>query len=326
MDLLGIDIGGTKLALRVVGDGGERQWAFRWPDAGSKSEPGSGSESAESDSDSGSGKGDAGADLELLADALSEVRGGSRDGFAAVGVSVAATLDGGGRVTSWPNRPHWIGVELGAAFARLLPGVPLEWADDGELAGLAEASAAGLPDLVYLGVGTGIGGAVIGGPRGARNPAELGHVIVDRSGPRCVCGRRGCLQAVASGRASLDRAARVTGAPAVVTFDRLRRAWSARESWAVEVVSESRDALAAAVVSVHEILHPTAFVIGGGFAAGLDGFVSAVAEHAAPLGRTGHQAPLILPARLGADSSAHGAVLLARSLLLAQTGQDSAHH
>ena len=90
----------------------------------------------------------------------------------------------------------------------------------GNVAALAEAHAAGRPDLLYLGVGTGVGGGIVLGgrllPGPSRGSCEIGHLIVDRSAARCDCGRRGCVQSVASGPAVLRRAARGRGAE--VTF------------------------------------------------------------------------------------------------------------
>ncbi|MEV5764906.1 ROK family protein, partial [Micromonospora sp. NPDC052213] len=186
--------------------------------------------------------------------------------------------------------------------------------DDGDLAALAEARHAGHDDVVYLGVGTGVGGGVVltGRPVPGRSSAEIGHTVVALDGPRCDCGRRGCLQSVASGPATLRRAADARGAE--VSFDDLRDGLRAGREWAVDAVDTSCRALAAAVVSLGELLDPAAAIVGGGFAAGLPGFVPLVAEHARSAGRPGRPAPPVLPAALGGLSSLHGAVELARGL------------
>ncbi|MGW2275520.1 ROK family protein [Streptomyces yangpuensis] len=294
---LGMDVGGTKVAIRLESDGAQPyETAFRWRDGD-----------------------DVRADLRALAAFLDGVRRNAPAPIVAAGVAVPATLDRSGRVTAWPNRPGWTGLDLHAELSRMLPGAAVECADDGDLAALAEARAAGCEDVVYLGIGTGVGGGVVLGgepaPGPRRGSCELGHLIVDRSGAaRCDCGRQGCVQAFASGRAILRRATRLRGEEDPVGYGELVEAWRDRRSWAVLAVDEGCAALAAAVTGANELFRPSVFIIGGGFAEGLPGFIQAVECHTRRLARAGHPAPRIRPARLGALSSLGGAMLLAHSL------------
>ncbi len=234
----------------------------------------------------------------------------------AVGIAMPATVAPDGIVTAWPSRPQWTGLDLRRLLDAVAAGAPAGFADDGDLAALAEARHAGRDDIVYLGVGTGIGGGIVldgrSRPGAGRGSCEVGHIVVDRSGPVCVCGRRGCLQAVASGPATLRRAAGQAGRD--VDFGQLRDGWRDGEAWAVAAVTETCAALAAAVVSLGELLHPTVAIIGGGFATGLPGFVPRVAAEARTLGRPGHPPPPVAAAALGGLSSLFGAVQLARHL------------
>ncbi|WP_051735617.1 ROK family protein [Streptomyces sp. NRRL B-3229] len=289
---LGIDIGGTKVAARVEGaDTEPHLTTFRWTPAA-----------------------DAHEDMAALAECLAGVRRRWPGPIAAAGVALPATLGPDGRVTAWPNRPSWAGLDLAAELRRMLPGGTVSVADDGDLAALAEARAADLADVLYVGVGTGIGGgSVLGGelcPGPTRGSFELGHLVIERFGAPCDCGRRGCVQARASGPAVLRRAAELRDAP--VTYAELCEGWRQRVSWAVVAVDEGCAALATAVVSATELLHPAAVVVGGGFAAGLSGFTALVARHAGQLSRPGHPAPVHREALLGGLSSLHGAVQLAR--------------
>jgi kanosamine 6-kinase len=297
---LGIDIGGTKVALRLEGaDGEAREAEFRW-------RPPSG----------------AGSDLELLADNVGALRAGLAGPVGFVGVALPATLDDAGRVTAWPGRPSWAGFRLAGALREVAPEAEVLCADDGDLAALAEAARAGCANLVYLGVGTGIGGgAILGGrpcPGLGRGSGELGHVIIRYDGPRCDCGRRGCAQAIASGPATLRRAAEL--AAGEVGFAELRGAYLARLPWAVAAVAESCAGLAALIVSLCELLRPDLVLIGGGFAAGLPGFVARVSGDVQQLARPGHPLPPVREALLGGRSSLHGAVLLAHHPGLREPG------
>ncbi|MCZ4121842.1 ROK family protein [Streptomyces sp. H39-S7] len=299
MRYLGIDVGGTKVALRLEGAGeqGEPEEAvFRWP-----------------------APGDTARDLAALAAGIAGLRERRPGPVTAVGVAMPATLDGTGRVVTWPNRPSWEGLALRAELCALLPDVPapgIRTADDGDLAALAEAEAAGVRNLVYLGVGTGVGGGlVLDGrlcPGPERGSCEVGHLVVDRAGRRCDCGRRGCVQSVASGPAILRRAAELRGGD--VPFAELGPALEAGEEWALEAVRESASALASAVIGLSELTHPELAVIGGGFAAAIPGFVPAVARQVERLERPGGPRVPVAEARLGGLSSLYGAVLLARGI------------
>ncbi|WP_284709479.1 ROK family protein [Streptomyces malaysiensis] len=299
-----MDVGGTKVALRLEHDDlGISESSFRWP------EP-DGTDAMTSTS------GGATRDLDLLARHIRELCAGRPERLTGVGVAMPATLDATGTVTAWPGRPSWAGVDLRGALSALFGHAEVRCADDGDLAALAEAHEARCPDLLYLGVGTGIGGGIVLNgkpvPGVGRGSCEVGHLIVDRDGPLCDCGRRGCVQAAASGPATLRRAARRRGEE--VTFTALRQAVRGGKSWAVASLRESGRALAAAATGVCELLHPSLVLIGGGFAAAMPELVAMVAERTAELGRPGHPPPPVRPARLGGLSSLHGAVLLARGL------------
>jgi predicted NBD/HSP70 family sugar kinase len=74
------------------------------------------------------------------------------------------------------------------------------WCDDGTAATVADAWALGIPNLIHFSLGTGVGGGIYFDGRVLRD-RELGHLLVHPDGLLCSCGRRGCLQAYASGRA-----------------------------------------------------------------------------------------------------------------------------
>ncbi|TWP46940.1 ROK family protein [Lentzea tibetensis] len=292
MAYVGIDVGGTKVALRGEFSGGvTHESSFRWPNTRDVSD-----------------------DLSALADHLATARAEWPEPITRVGIAMPATIDDSGHVVTWPSRSHWTALNFGALMDQLFPGVLVRHGDDGELAALAEAASADCLDLAYLGVGTGIGGGLVIGGRlaacSATGACEVGHMIIDRYGEPCVCGRRGCLQAVASGPATLNRAARRRGGE--VGMAELRAGLRREESWAVSAVDDSCAAIAVATVNLMELLHPAVVVIGGGFAAAVDDFVHRVVEHAAAWTRPGMGTIDIRPAACGGLSSLQGAVLLAR--------------
>lgn len=125
-------------------------------------------------------------------------------GIEAVGVSFGGRVKGGD-VRSL-HVPGWEDVGLAGAL-RERYGVPVTIANDANAGAVAEWDAAGRPDepVAYVTVSTGVGGgAVIGGRvlEGANGLAgEIGHVVVDPGGEPCACGRRGCVETIASGPA-----------------------------------------------------------------------------------------------------------------------------
>ncbi|MEU6382675.1 ROK family protein [Streptomyces bauhiniae] len=288
-----MDVGGTKVALRVqdgAGGGHVTDDVFRWDTTS-----------------------DAEQDLDLLAERVRALLRRHRSPLSGVAVAMPAVCDADGTVLTWPGRPSWVGLDLTAALSRILPDTPVVCADDGDLAALAEAREAGCANLLYLGVGTGIGGGLVvegrSWPGPGRGSCEIGHVIVDRAGPLCDCGRHGCVQATASGPATLRRAAEFRRRE--VTFAELSEASAAAVPWARAALEESAAAVARAIVGVSELAHPELALVGGGFAAGMPHFVTEVAARVAELTRPGVTPVPVRPAALGARSSLYGALLLA---------------
>lgn len=155
-------------------------------------------------------------------------------------------------------------------------GLPaLVW-HDARAAALAEGllgAARGARDWLLVTIGTGIGGAVIADGRalhGARGAAgELGHVGVAPDGPLCACGRRGCLEALASGRNVSARYAELTGEDGVAAEQVVARA--ERGDVSAQLVWETAvSALAVGLASCTTLLDPELIVLGGGVASAGD--------------------------------------------------------
>lgn len=291
MEFLGIDFGGTKVAFLLAGPHGFRhEETLRWPDGN-----------------------DPPAGLAAISRVLRHLFAG-RSRAIAVGIAIPALLDQSGRVVNWPTRPGWRGVDLRGYFGRELPGAVVRFADDGDLAAVSEARQAAGRDLLYVGVGTGVGGGLVLGGRLLRGHngavAEIGHAIVNAGGPTCQCGRDGCLQAIASGPATLRRAA--AGSAAFRDASSLGDALAEGEPGPAWAVHETAQALASVIVTVDELVHPELVRLGGGFANALPELCDEVGSEVRALERPGHPGPEIELAAYGADSSLEGALLLAR--------------
>ncbi len=133
----------------------------------------------------------------------------------AVGLAVPGPLSPDGTLLAPPNMPRWRRLDLRRPLGRAF-GAPVRVENDANAAALAEGrfgAARGLSDYVYLTMSTGVGGGLVVGGRLVRgrtgNAGEVGHQIVRRGGPRCGCGRRGCLEAIAGGAAIARRLRRL---------------------------------------------------------------------------------------------------------------------
>ncbi|MEV6239670.1 ROK family transcriptional regulator [Lentzea sp. NPDC051838] len=131
-----------------------------------------------------------------------------------LGIGIAGPLDHVGGVVSPNGLPGWSRVPLKALAEERL-GLPVVVDKDTNAAVLAEAWRRPLQDAALVFVGTGLGvGLLLGGEvhRGARSGAgEFGHTTIQLDGPLCVCGRRGCVEAVHAAATGVE-AARVLAA------------------------------------------------------------------------------------------------------------------
>ncbi len=202
----------------------------------------------------------------------------------AVGLACAGTVDGAeGLVYSSPNLPLKE-VPLAGILQRAL-GIPVVLENDANAAVLGEAvagAAAGLRHVVMLTLGTGVGGGLfLNGRlyRGASGGAgELGHVIVQADGLPCRCGNNGCLEMYASGMA-LGRFAEVragdertdpTGAlsrlrkQGRLTGREVSRLAREGDTGALGVVQELAGWLGIGLVNITHVFDPEMIVVGGG--------------------------------------------------------------
>jgi len=115
-----------------------------------------------------------------------------------VGVGTPGVVDGQGVVLDAHNL-HWAGIDLTGILRSRLD-VPVYVANDANTAVLGEYTFGGTTaaDLMLVRIGTGVGaGLVVGGAlvQGhAWAAGEIGHVVIDPAGPRCACGKSGCLE------------------------------------------------------------------------------------------------------------------------------------
>ncbi len=140
-------------------------------------------------------------------------------------------------------------------------------------------SAKPFSNFVYITLSTGIGGGIFIDNklyRGSHGMAgELGHMVILPNGPICGCGRRGCLEAIASGKGIARRVIENISAvknstifsdmnPADIDAKKIFAAKRSGDMFAQLIVEETIYYLAVGIVNIINILDPQAIIIGGG--------------------------------------------------------------
>lgn len=260
--------------------------------------------------------------LSLLGPRRAEVRG--------IGISLPGLIDESGVLRAAPNLAaaetsfdlvRELATPL-AALAGTLSAGDVAFENDATAAGYAEATRGagrGLPDVLVVSLGTGIGaGIVVAGRamRGAHGYAgELGHMVIDPSGPPCPCGRQGCFERYASGSGLAylaERAGFRGDGDAAPRAEHVIAAARRGDDHALRIVDEFAFFLALGLVNAVEILDPARIVLAGGLMAADDVILAptrrAYENQSRPAqGRRGED---LVPAALGEDAAAIGAAML----------------
>jgi glucokinase len=253
MAMLGVDVGGTKVAAAAV-EGGQPRHAVEHPTVLDSSE----------------------ALLDGIESAVREVTAAAGEPEA-IGIGVPSQVEfATGTVLASVNIPL-AGVPLREELGRRF-GVPVYVDNDAGCAALAEADAIGATELVMLTLGTGVGGGIVTGGRIFRGAhglgGELGHVVVEAEGPECPgggCPNHGCLEALCSGTA-LERSAGRKGREVV-------EAARAGDAEAQAHLDRLGRYLGIGISNMVNVFQPEVVVIGGGLSAAAELFLeTAVAE------------------------------------------------
>lgn len=264
--VIGVDVGGTKIAAAVVDAEGQISWRVRQPTpVGSPAET-----------------------LEAIAAAVEEVMdaGGLTSAHIhSVGLGIPGLVDPETGVAIASVNLEWRDVPVKATLEQRL-GIPCTIENDVNTAALGEIRygvACGLQNIIYLVIGTGIAaGIVVDGKlyRGSHGMAgEIGHAVIRPDGPLCKCGARGCLEALVAGPALAERAAQLweadeEGDPAGAPVHRAVQASLAGEdvfaaakegdSHAALLLSQVGEDLAFAMQFLLLAYDPQMIVLGGG--------------------------------------------------------------
>jgi len=279
--ILGIDVGGTKIAAGLVDSRGQIVARLRRPMVARRS---------------------AEEGLAAVVRAAQAVLAGETARSAkieAAGISAPGVVDPyRGVVVSATNLPCWRDFPLAARVSEALR-LPVRLDNDGNAAALAEAlwgAGVGFRSVFYVTLGTGIGTGLVldGRVRHGRTGAagEGGHMTINFRGPRCACGKRGCIEQYAAGPAIALRAQEklsaarsrrghakskpaksrtpkskmltLAGSAQAVTAEIVGKAALDGDAMATEVLHETAESLAIWLGGIMDLLEPEVIVIGGG--------------------------------------------------------------
>jgi len=312
---IGVDVGGTKVAAGLVNPAGEITHQTRIPMVAAN----------------------AGAGLAAVTAAIDSVRAASnlnpelRGSISGIGICAPGPLDPRtGVVVNPPNLPGWRNFPLAAEISKAYR-LPVRVDNDGNAAALAETlwgAGRGYRNVFYATLGTGIGtgivfdGRIYHGRTGSAG--EGGHVTIDYRGPRCNCGKLGCIEILASGTAIARRASEQIAAgrrSAIleqagghldkITGEMVGRAYVAGDSLAKELLQETAMFLTVWLGNIVDLLEPDVMIVGGGAASLLQPFFDEIRARLPGWCVNSHcqEIPLVM-AHYGADAGIAGGAAL----------------
>lgn len=311
--ILALDFGGTKLAAAVVTLGERQVRSHRHvlspPNANATT------------------------DLDIVRVLARELL--QEEQLAAIGVSFGGPVNAiTGIVRLSHHVPGWENVPLADILAAEF-NVPVSVDNDANVAAIGEqrfGAGKGFNSLLYITVSTGVGGGWILGDRpwrGAEGMAgEIGHTVVDPTGPLCLCGKRGCLERLASGRYIAQQVQEqlqhhpergkilrtlVEGNLTSITAIEVSQAAAQGDDLAREALQKAAWALGVAIGNAANLINPQRFILGGGVTKAGEFFWAEI-RHVARATALPEVHFDIVPAMLGDEAPLWGAVALAEEI------------
>ena len=320
--LVGIDIGGTKLATVIATTDGTILHKIRKPTEAEK------------------GSSYVVKKLIQMVDQARRLAQIERHQLKAIGISCGGPLDAKtGVVYSPPNLPNWEAVPLKQIISQEF-GTPVVVENDANASAYAEwqfGGGRGFDNVVFITMSTGIGAGIVSnglifhGTNGCAG--EVGHQILIPDGPLCGCGNRGCLEAICSGpsiaRRAREAASRrtntkilelVSGEISAIKSEHVVSAAKKGDLLALDLIQQTAFYMGWGIANLINIINPEVVLIGTIAVAAGDLLLK-------PIRRTVQQMAMrrpakivqIQPAELGDQIGDLAAISLARSFNLQHT-------
>jgi len=310
--ILACDFGGTKLTAGIIDLGGN-QWLGKERICTQRGLPGEG-------------------ELRLMFALAERVLAGRKP--AAIGISFGGPVDYDRQLVRRSDHvPGWEGVPLVDIFAERFS-APALMDNDANVAALGEyvyGAGRGCRTLLYVTVSTGVGGGwIMNGEvwRGARSMAgEIGHIVVDPAGPRCLCGKNGCVERFASGpymaQDAVEELKKHPEAGEILQRticeygaggEAVSRAAADGDSLAQEILLRGARALGLGLGNAANLIDPERIVLGGGVTGSGASWWEMVRQTAQATMLADLQVSIV-PAGLADEAPLWGAVVMAQQLM-----------
>jgi glucokinase len=299
--VIGVDLGGTNLRSALVNRNGDV--------------------SAKAKEPTGASEGHAKVVLKLIENIKGQRDRALRRGVrvAAVGVGAPGVIHADtGVVVKSPNFPDWNNLPLKKELEAALS-LPVSVENDANAAALGEqwrGAGQGLASMIFLTLGTGVGGGIVLDGRiwsGADGMAgEIGHMTIIPDGRKCGCGNTGCLEMYASSRGIVMTYQERSPRSKVITSEEIYQSARDGDVLAGDVMNDMGRVLGIGIANLINIFNPEMIVIGGGVKDAWPLFIDAVRKEIRkrafeyPAART-----QIVPSVLGDDAGMVGAAALA---------------
>ena len=315
-NVIGVDMGGTKILSAVIDAEGKILATAKVPTKANKG---------------------ASEVIDRIASSIQKAidkSGVASDSIQAIGIGAPGPLDPATGVVIFAPNLGWRDVPLKAEL-EMRTGLPTFVDNDVNVGTLGEhvfGAGHGFQNVVGIFVGTGIGGGIILNGElfhgASKTAGEIGHIIVKAGGPRCGCGTRGCLEAIAS-RTAMTKQFRkailkkkkksviseLTGGDlGAIRSGVLAKAIRANDALTLKIFKKVTKYLGIGIGSIVNFLNPEMIVLGGGVVEALDDTFlddirAAAKKYALPNTLSGVQ---IVSAKLGDNAGILGAAALAR--------------
>ena len=274
--------------------------------------------------------------MAALSRKLLEEMGITLDDVVSAGVATPGTANNETGVVEYANNIPFLQYPLADKLSALLDGKPVYIENDANAAAKAEAMAGvakGAPYSVMITLGTGVGGGIVIGGKVYSGfnfaGAELGHIVIEKDGRQCSCGRKGCWEAYSSATGLVNMtkdaiiAARESGRETAMEemiggdLDKVsaRTAFNAQkagDALGAEVVDEYISYLATGIVNIINIFQPNVLSIGGGVCNEGENLMKPLLDKvwSETYSREGTPKTQIMIAKLGNDAGIIGAAVL----------------
>jgi glucokinase-like ROK family protein len=204
-----------------------------------------------------------------------------------LGVGVPGSVDfARGVLVAPPLMPEWENYPIRDFFKKTFHSAFIVVDNDVNIMALGEqraGDAAGIDHFIFVKIGTGIGAGIISNGkihRGSDGCAgDIGHICVDKEGPLCACGNKGCLEAMTAGPAIASKAmeaARKEISPilshvrksngGVIRPEDVNAACREGDQAALDIIRESGQTIGDVLASLVNFFNPSHIFIGGGIA------------------------------------------------------------